>query len=139
MTLIILAAGMGSRYGSLKQIDAIGPNEETIIDYTLYDANRAGFDKVVFVIRTHFRETFEKKIAEKWKPFFDIDFALQPLQLPQSPKTTRTKPWGTSHALLVAAAHTDEPFAVVNADDFYGADSFHKVAGFLKRQRFDSS
>jgi choline kinase len=133
-TLLILAAGMGSRYGGLKQIDAIGPSGETIIDYSVFDAIRAGFGKVVFVIRKNiekeFREVFDNRFAGK----IEVDYAFQELDiLPDGfilPKD-RQKPWGTCHAVLMAKNIINEPFAVINADDFYGADSYKKIADFL--------
>ena len=131
-TLLILAAGMGSRYGGLKQIDGIGPNNEPIIEYSIYDAIKAGFGKIVFVIRvefdTAFREIFDAfndriEIEYVYKP---VNFKLEGLRLVE-----RTKPWGTSHAVLVAKDVINEPFAVINADDYYGANSFKTMANFL--------
>jgi UTP-glucose-1-phosphate uridylyltransferase len=133
-TLILLAAGMGSRYGGLKQLDSIGPNGETILDYSVYDAIQAGFGKVVFVIRDHFEEAFEEKIAAKFRPHIKVAYAYQPVQLPEYDGAERTKPWGTGHAVLVAKDLTHEPFAVANADDFYGRDSFQAVASFLRNE-----
>lgn len=133
-TLILLAAGMGSRYGGLKQLDSIGPNGETILDYSVYDAIKAGFGKVVFVIRDHFEEAFEEKIATKFRPHIEVAYAYQPVNLPDSDGAERTKPWGTGHAVLVANEKTNEPFAVANADDFYGRDSFQAVAKFLQNK-----
>lgn len=133
-TLLVLAAGMGSRYGSLKQLDKFGPSGETIIDYSIYDAIRAGFGKVVFVIRksieAEFTEVFFKKFAGK----IELDYVLQELdRLPEgvSLPEERTKPWGTGHAVLVAAEKINEPFAVINADDYYGYRSFQIMADFL--------
>ncbi|MEZ4887572.1 MAG: sugar phosphate nucleotidyltransferase [Chitinophagales bacterium] len=133
-TLLILAAGMGSRYGGLKQIDGVGPSGETIIDYSIYDAIRAGFGKVVFVIRHSFEEAFKTQFAKRWEGKIAIDYAYQEVNTPiegldEMPE--RSKPWGTAHATLVAADLIQEPFAVINADDYYGADSFQQIADFL--------
>ena len=125
---------MGSRYGGLKQLDAIGPNGETIIDYSVYDAIQAGFGKVVFVIRESFAEEFKEKVSDKFKDKINVEFAFQSLNanvpgIPSEPK--REKPWGTGHAVLVARNIIDEPFAVANADDFYGRSSYKAMADFL--------
>lgn len=133
-TLLILAAGMASRYGSMKQIQGFGPAGETIMDYSIYDAIRAGFGKVVFVIRKDFAEDFkaifEPKLNGKIKTayvFQEMSSYLEDLQAPAN----RTKPWGTGHAVLCAKELINEPFAVINADDFYGKDAFVKAAAFL--------
>ena len=133
-TLLILAAGLGSRYGGLKQIDAVGPNGEIIIDYSIYDAIGAGFGKVVFVIRHYFEDAFKEKIGSKFDgvvetayAYQELDAALGDFALPPS----REKPWGTGHAILVAEDIINEPFAVINADDYYGSDSFKMMAEFL--------
>ena len=136
-TLLILAAGMGSRYGSLKQLDAVGPNGETIIDYSVYDALRAGFGKVVFIIRKSFAYEFEEKVAAKFRDRIKIAYAFQPMDvefedIPNMPE--REKPWGTGHAVLVAKDIINEPFAVANADDYYGISSYQKMADFLTRR-----
>ncbi len=136
-TLLILAAGMGSRYGGLKQLDAIGPNGETIIDYSVFDALRAGFGKVVFIIRESFAFEFEEKVVAKFRDKIKIAYAFQPMdvefeEIPDMPD--REKPWGTGHAVLVAKDMIDEPFAVANADDYYGISSFQKMAEFLTRR-----
>lgn len=134
-TLLILAAGMGSRYGGLKQLDGIGPSGETIMDYSIYDAKRAGFGKVVFVIRESLAQEFKEKIFSKYENFIEIDYVFQELDnLPEgcSVPEGREKPWGTAHAVLVAEDKINEPFAVINADDFYGADSFNVMASFLQ-------
>ncbi len=136
-TLLILAAGMGSRYGSLKQLDAIGPNGETIIDYSVFDALRAGFGKVVFIIRESFAFEFEEKVVAKFRDKIEIAYAFQPMDvefedIPDMPE--REKPWGTGHAVLVAKDIIKEPFAVANADDYYGISSFDKMADFLTRR-----
>lgn len=134
-TLLVLAAGMGSRYGSLKQMDAFGPSGETIIDYSVYDAIRAGFGKVVFVIRPSIEEEFKKVFLDKFAGKVAVDYVFQELHmLPEgfSLPAERTKPWGTAHAVWVAKDTVHEPFAVINGDDFYGAQSFQLVADFLR-------
>lgn len=134
-TLIILAAGMGSRYGGLKQLDGVGPNGETILDYSVYDAAKGGFGKVVFVVRQNFRKEFEEKITKKYNNIIEVAFAVQELdKLPYgfTLKPGREKPWGTAHAMLMAADEVDTPVAVINADDFYGRESFKVLADFLK-------
>lgn len=133
-TLFILAAGMGSRYGGLKQLDGLGPNGETIMDFSIYDAIRAGFGKVVFVIREYFAEDFDEKIISKYKNLIATEVVFQELnKIPEgyayNPK--REKPWGTNHAVLMGKEAIQEPFAVINADDFYGKESFHILADFL--------
>ncbi len=133
-TLLILAAGLGSRYGGLKQLDQIGPSGETLMDYSIYDAQRAGFGKVVFVIRKSFEEDFKKLIFSKYNKFIDVDYVFQELDmLPEgySVPPDRKKPWGTGHAVLMAQSKITDPFAVINADDFYGKDSFLAIASFL--------
>jgi len=135
-TLIILAAGMGSRYGSLKQIDRFGPSGETIVEYSIYDALRAGFGKIVLVIRQNFAEDFREIVLDRAMKKADISFVFQELEnLPAgfSLPTDRVKPWGTGHAVLMAANAVNTPFAVVNADDFYGARSYGIIADFLSR------
>lgn len=133
-TLLILAAGMGSRYGGLKQLDEVGPNGETIIDYSVYDALYAGFNKLVFIIRDEFKAEMQEKICSKFEQNFEIHYVNQAIDSPIGDtkiNTDRTKPWGTGHAVLVAEHVIDEPFAVINADDFYGRDGFVKMAAFL--------
>jgi len=133
-TLLVLAAGMGSRYGGLKQLDEVGPNGETIIDYSVYDAIRAGFGKVVFVIRENIEEAFKEKITNKFEGKIDIRFAFQEVNTKIEGITDlpeRKKPWGTGHAVLVAHNLIDEPFAVVNADDYYGMEAMEKMANYL--------
>jgi UTP-glucose-1-phosphate uridylyltransferase len=130
-TLLVLAAGMGSRYGGLKQIDPLGPGGETIIDYSVYDALRAGFDKVVFVIRKDIEATFRELVGRRFEGRVAVEYAFQELNsLPEGFATPagRQKPWGTGHAILVAESVVKEPFAVINADDFYGARSFQALA-----------
>ena len=133
-TLLILAAGMGSRYGGLKQMDQIGPSGEAIIDYSIYDAIRAGFEKVTFIIRKNiekeFREVFENKLRGK----IETEFIFQELEMvPEgiSFSSERVKPWGTAHAVWVAKDYIREPFVVINADDFYGAGSYQTIADYL--------
>lgn len=133
-SLVILAAGVGSRYGGLKQIDKLGPNGETIIDYSVYDAMNAGFDKVVFVIRKSIEQDFKEAIADKYSGKIAVDYVLQevdrvPAGIEVNPE--RVKPWGTGHAILMAAEKIDAPFAVINGDDFYGADGFVAMGSYL--------
>lgn len=134
-TLLILAAGMGSRYGGLKQIDGIGPNQEPIIEYSIYDAINSGFGKIVFVIRREFDEAF-RSCFDKFSDKISIAYAYQEVNIKVEGVTTtkRTKPWGTSHAVLVAKDVINEPFAVINADDYYGAGSFKLIADFLTNE-----
>ena len=136
-TLVVLAAGMGSRYGSLKQLDAVGPKGETIIDYSVFDAQRAGFGKVIFIIRESFFAGFKEKITDQFKDKIEVAFAFQAVNSPINGLDNipeREKPWGTAHAVLVAKDLISEPFAVVNADDFYGAEAFQLMAEFLKNE-----
>ena len=139
-TLLILAAGMASRYGSMKQIDPFGPNGETIIDYSIYDAIRAGFGKVSFIIREEFadkfKEIFEPKLAGK----IETDYVYQSYDLTPfgiDKQIERSKPWGTAHAVLSARNQINEPFCVINADDFYGYEAFEKMAKFLTEEVTD--
>jgi UTP-glucose-1-phosphate uridylyltransferase len=134
-TLLILAAGMASRYGSMKQTEGFGPNGETIMDYSIYDAIRAGFGKIVFVIRKDFADSFESVFNQKLQGKVEVRYVYQNLNsltgdfiIPES----RQKPWGTAHAILCAKDVIKEPFAVINADDFYGRDAFEKAATFLQ-------
>jgi UTP-glucose-1-phosphate uridylyltransferase len=132
-TLLVLAAGMGSRYGSLKQVDKLGPSGETITDYSIYDAIRAGFGKVVFVIRKSIEADF-KEVFSRFNDKIEVDYAFQELDaVPSGIKISaeRQKPWGTGHAVLVAADKISTPFAVINADDFYGAQSYKVIADHL--------
>ena len=134
-TLFVLAAGMGSRYGGLKQIDGLGPSGETIMDYSVYDALRAGFGKVVFVIRKDFEEAFRKAVISKYADKVPCEVCFQSVdKVPEgcTYNPERTKPWGTNHAVLMAKDLIKEPFAVINADDFYGRESFQVVADYLK-------
>lgn len=139
-TLLVLAAGMGSRYGGLKQMDAFGPNGETIIDYSIYDAIQAGFTKVVFVIRESFRDAFEKAFKEKFGDKIEVAFVTQELdKLPDGMTCPegREKPWGTGHAVYVAKDEIDGPFAVINADDYYGQDSYKVLMDFFNSGKQD--
>ena len=141
ITLVLLAAGMGSRYGGLKQLDKIGPSGETIMDYSVFDAIRAGFDKVVFVIRRDIEDAFKKQIGSKYEKIIEVDYAFQELNdLPPgfTPPPERTKPWGTGHAVYAARNKVNSPFAVINADDFYGAHGFAAIADFFKENQTDS-
>jgi UTP-glucose-1-phosphate uridylyltransferase len=133
-TLLVLAAGMGSRYGGLKQIDPVGPGGETIIDYSIFDALRAGFGKVVFVIRKDIEDAFRETVGSRFEKRVAVDYVFQSLDAIPSGFTVptgRTKPWGTTHAILVAADAIHEPFAAINADDFYGAQGYRELAGHL--------
>jgi len=128
-TLLVIAAGMGSRYGGLKQIDPVGPGGEWIIDYSMYDAIRAGFDKLVFVIRRDFEQAFKEKIGSRFDGIIEVDYAYQQLDscVGGYDFKERQKPWGTGHAVLVAKDVIDGPFAVINADDYYGSESMKIV------------
>lgn len=135
-TLLVLAAGMGSRYGGLKQMDPMGPNGETVLDYSVFDALRAGFGRVVFIIREDFAEAFQLGVGARFADRIQVDYAFQRLDdLPGSFSVPagRTKPWGTAHAVRAARAIVNEPFAVINADDFYGRDAYERAAAFLTR------
>jgi UTP-glucose-1-phosphate uridylyltransferase len=132
--LLIMAAGMGSRYGSLKQIDPIGPSGEAIIDYSVYDAIRAGYGKVVFVIRKNIETDFRDTLLKRFEKVVDVDYVFQELEMLPKPFTLpphRLKPWGTAHAILVASEKINTPFAAINADDFYGFDAFQQMANYL--------
>lgn len=142
-TLLVLAAGMGSRYGGLKQMDGLGPNGETIIDYSIYDAVQAGFGKVVYIVREYFKDQMEQTVREKYAGVKCIDgeplefvFVTQELDRIPSRFTLnpeRQKPWGTAHAVLMAAEVINEPFAVINGDDYYGKDSFRILGDWLRK------
>jgi NDP-sugar pyrophosphorylase family protein len=130
-TLLVLAAGMGSRYGGMKQIDPVGPEGETIMDYSIFDAGRAGFTKVVFVIRKDIEHQFRETIGTRYDKRIKVEYVFQEvgkLVPPLLETVHRTKPWGTTHAILMASAAIHEPFAVINADDFYGQESFRALA-----------
>jgi choline kinase len=136
-TLLILAAGMGSRYGGLKQLDQLGPHGETIMDYSVNDAMAAGFGKVVFVIRKHMEEDFKRYILSKYEHKIAVDYVFQELDMLPDGITLnpdRVKPYGTGHAVLVAKDAIKEPFAVINADDFYGRDAFMTMGRFLMKE-----
>jgi len=136
-TLLILAAGMASRYGSMKQTEGFGPSGETIMDYSIYDAISAGFGKVVFIIRKDFADNFKANFGEKLKGKIDVDYVYQEMNCfvdEQDIPKDRTKPWGTGHAILCASDTVKEPFAVINADDYYGRDAFVKAAAFLNKE-----
>ena len=138
ITLLVMAAGMGSRYGGLKQLDAVGPGGETIIDYSVYDAIRAGFNKVVFIIRKDFEQEFTSQITDKYAGKIQVEFAFQDLHdLPDgfTCPEGREKPWGTGHAILTAADLIHEPFVAINGDDFYGLESFEVVAKYYQSGR----
>lgn len=135
-TLYVLAAGMGSRYGGLKQLDGVGPHGETIMDYSIFDAIRSGFGKVVFVIRKDFEADFNEKILSKYKGHIPVEVVFQSVdKLPEGYvcPAERTKPWGTNHAVLMAKDVIKEPFAVINADDFYGRDAFRVISEELSK------
>ena len=138
ITLLVMAAGMGSRYGGLKQLDAVGPGGETIIDYSVYDAIRAGFNKVVFIIRKDFEQEFTSQITDKYAGKIQVEFAFQDLHdLPDgfTCPEGREKPWGTGHAILTAVDLIHEPFVAINGDDFYGLESFEVVAKYYQSGR----
>ncbi len=140
-TLLILAAGMGSRFGGLKQVEPVGPNGEAIIDYTIYDAIRTGFGKVVFIIRESFAEAFKEKFDAKLKGKIEVEYVFQ--ELDKLPKgftlpEGREKPWGTAHAILVAKDVVKEPFCALNADDFYGKNGYKVMSDFLISSTDDS-
>ncbi len=134
-TLFILAAGMGSRYGGLKQLDGLGPSGETIMDYSVYDALRAGFGKIVFVIRKDFEQEFRDKVLSKYEGHVPVEVVFQSIdKIPAGIETNpeRSKPWGTNHAVLMGKDVIKEPFGVINADDYYGAESFQLLGDFLR-------
>lgn len=140
LTLLIIAAGMGSRYGSLKQIEPIGPHGEAIIDYSMYDAVKAGFNKIVFVIRSSFEEAFRKNIGNKLVGLIETDYVYQDLNSGISDfvvPASRDKPWGTGHAVLLAREAVSKPFAVINADDYYGPHSYQLLAKHLRSEPDD--
>ncbi|MGJ8696109.1 MAG: nucleotidyltransferase family protein [Verrucomicrobiaceae bacterium] len=138
--LVVLAAGMGSRYGGLKQMDPMGPNGETVLDYSVFDAIRAGFSKVIFVIREDFADAFRETVGARFAGKIDVAYAFQKLDdLPAgfSVPEGREKPWGTTHAIRAARHEIDRPFAVINADDFYGKDAYGQAASFLTSNPID--
>lgn len=135
LTLLVLAAGMGSRYGGLKQMDPMGPNGETLLDYSVRDAIAAGFKKIVFVIRKDFAEDFKEQVGARYATEIEIAYSFQELSdLPEgfSLPEGRTKPWGTAHAVRAARDEVNDPFVVINADDYYGADAYQRVIPFLE-------
>lgn len=137
-TLLILAAGMGSRYGGLKQIDPVGPGGQTILDYSVFDAKRAGFGKIVFIIRKDIEDDFKLVFADRLSKTLPIEWVFQELDsLPEgvTPPEGRTKPWGTGHAVLMAAGNIKEPFVVINADDFYGREAFQKAVDYFNAEQ----
>src|SRR6267142_197234 len=137
LALVVLAAGIGSRYGGIKQIDGFGPSGETIMDYSLFDALRTGFTKVVMIVRDEIRDTVKEMFLPKLKGKVEVEFVTQSLDtfVPSEYRNSpRTKPWGTSHAMLCAKEVIHEPFAVINADDFYGLDAFAATANFFKQE-----
>lgn len=136
LTLLVMAAGMGSRYGGLKQLDPVGPSNETIIDYSVYDAIKAGFSKIIFVIRKDFENQFRSRVSDKYSEKISVEYAFQDLNsLPDGYRCPdgRKKPWGTGHAILSARSLISEPFAVINGDDFYGRESFKILADYYKK------
>ena len=138
LALLVLAAGIGSRYGGIKQIDGFGPSGETIMDYSLFDAIRAGFTKVVFIVRQEILETVKEKFLPKLQGKVEVEFVVQSLDslIPDKYKNAeRTKPWGTGHAMLCAKDVINEPFVAINADDFYGKDAFASVANFFANEK----
>jgi dTDP-glucose pyrophosphorylase len=137
-TLLVLAAGMGSRYGGLKQLDQVGPSGETIIDYSIFDAIRAGFGKVVFIIRRDIEDAFKEAIGSRYEGKIKVEYAFQQLDaLPEgfSVPEGREKPWGTGHAVYTARELINEPFAVINGDDFYGREGFQLLADYLRQAK----
>lgn len=141
MTLVIMAAGMGSRFGGLKQVEPVGPNGEFILDYSVYDAIKAGYTKVVFIIKEENYDLFRKTVGKRIEDKIDVEYAFQKLEDVPSfvsiPKE-RVKPWGTSHAILSAKNFVNEPFTVINADDFYGFEPYEKLSNFFKENKNDN-
>lgn len=141
-TLVVLAAGIGARFGGLKQVNPVGPHGETLLEYSVYDAWRAGFRKLVFVIRREMEAEFREVVEARFGKHLKVEYVFQELdRLPQgfAVPEGRTKPWGTAHALLMAAGVVEEPFAVINADDFYGAEGYELLARHFKDERWDGS
>jgi choline kinase len=141
-TLVILAAGMASRYGSMKQIDGFGPHGETIVDYSIFDAIKAGFGKVVFIIKEEFADNFRNIFEPKLKGKIEVEYVFQNFDLKQfgiQEEIYREKPWGTAHAILSARKTVKEPFCVINADDFYGFDAYKKMVDFLNTEANDTN
>jgi choline kinase len=141
-TLVILAAGMGSRYGGIKQLDPVGPGGEAVMDYSVFDAKRAGFDRVVFVIRPEIEDAFHEQIGRKLAEHIETEYVFQTLhRVPEGcpVPSSRNKPWGTAHAILVAREKVSAPFAVINADDFYGRRSFEILGEALRESQLDAT
>ena len=137
-TLLVMAAGMGNRYGGLKQLDPVGPGGEVLVEYSIYDAIRAGFGKIVLVLRPEIEVAFRDAIGKRIEGRIAVEYVFQKLDLlpvPFNVPAERKKPWGTGHAILVAEEAVNEPFAVINADNFYGTSSFHLLGGYLKRAK----
>ncbi|MCI7559531.1 MAG: nucleotidyltransferase [Clostridium sp.] len=139
MTLVIMAAGMGSRYGGLKQIESVGPNGEFIIDYSIYDAIQAGFTKVIFIIKEENYEIFKSTVGKRIKNHIEVEYIFQnndnlPVNIPKD----RTKPLGTAHAVLCCKNVINENFAIINADDFYGRDAYFKISNFIKNNKINN-
>ena len=131
-TLVVMAAGMGSRFGGLKQMEPIGPNGEVLLDFSAYDAKKSGFNKVVFVIKEEIEKDFKEIVGKKIEKVIDVDYVLQDMSnLPEG----RKKPWGTTHAILCCKDAVKEPFAVINADDYYGANAFTEIHGHLEKAK----
>jgi dTDP-glucose pyrophosphorylase len=142
MTLIIMAAGMGSRYGGLKQLDPLGPGGEFLLDYSIYDAIKAGFTKVVFVIKKENLELFRETVGERIEKAIKVEYAFQTIEdIPENGTIPegRVKPWGTAHAVYCCRKYVDEPFAVINSDDFYGAEAFKCLADYLGKTQTDDN
>ncbi len=142
LTLLIMAAGMGSRFGGLKQIEPMGPNDEFLIDYSIYDAIKAGFNKVVFIIKEENYEIFKQTIGKRVEDKINTEYVFQDMNfLPvgYAAPSEREKPWGTAHAILCAKNNINEPFAIINADDFYGRDAYFVASNFLKNIKVDNS
>ena len=139
-TLVVMAAGMGSRFGGLKQIEPVGPHGQAIIDFSVYDAKQAGFNKVVFIIKHEIEKEFKEIVGSRIEKMIDVDYAFQELDmLPEGfvcPED-RVKPWGTAHAIYCARNVVDTPFAVINADDYYGKGAYQKMYNHLKEQKGD--
>lgn len=133
--LVVMAAGVGSRFGGLKQLEPVGPSGEKVMDYSLYDAKRAGVERVVFVIRKDFERVFHEQVGSRFARWMEVDYAFQELDLlPEGFPLPgdRVKPWGTAHAILAAGARVQKPFLAINADDFYGCRAFERLVGFLE-------
>lgn len=142
MTLIIMAAGMGSRYGGLKQLDPLGPGGEFLLDYSIYDAIKAGFTKVVFVIKKENLELFRETVGERIEKAIKVEYAFQTIEdIPENGTIPegRVKPWGTAHAVYCCRKYVDEPFAVINSDDFYGAEAFKCLADYLGKTQVNDN